>query len=135
MMIQLDLFWNSMNERFQRATRWRPITSGAKREREVASEAILRDSDIDSIVETVVSGELGMWGEPFDVAPAPPEIDAMPACQGVFQATQESFDDDPTEEESLKELRRLDVDIGSDQGQPDHMDESDGALPPSSDSQ
>lgn len=119
---EADKFWQKVAKDLARQSGLAPLTpEEAQKEFEELPDVKLSDSEIDSVIDQVTSGELAVW--------TPTPIDAeMPAAESeaieedVFQLNRNEGEPDPETDKLLDELRRKALE----DGQADEQEDSAG---------
>jgi len=103
---EADRFWQKVAKDLARRSGVAPLTpEEAQKEFDALPDEKLSDSEIDSVIEQVTSGELAVWTpEPTDVEMPGAESQAIE--QDVYQLNRNEGEADAETDELLDELRR-----------------------------
>ena len=103
---EADRFWQKVAKDLARQSGVAPLTpEEAQKEFEALPDAGLSDTEIDSIVDQVTSGELAVW-TPVSTDADLPAADSEAIEQDVYQLNRNEGQSDAETDELLDELRR-----------------------------
>jgi len=127
---EADKFWQKVAEDLARQSGLAPLTpEEAQREFEALPDVRLSDSEIDSVIDQVTSGELGVWTPtPIDTEMLGAESEAIE--EDVCQLNRNEGQDDAETDELLDELRRRALEDEPSSGQEDSTGMGGDAEPP-----
>jgi len=103
---EADRFWQKVAKDLARRSGVAPLTpEKAQKEFEALPDKKLSDSEIDSIIDQVTSGELAVWApEPIDAGM--PGAESQEIEEDVYQLNRNVGEADAETDELLDELRR-----------------------------
>ncbi len=103
---EADRFWQEVEKGLARKTGFASLTpEQAEKQYDELPEATLSDSEINSIIEEVTSGELTDW-TPRPVDAPPLDADSEVIEDDVYQLNRNAGEGDAETDELLNELRR-----------------------------
>ena len=112
-----DKFWQEVEKDLARKAGLAPLTpEEAEREFEELPDAKLLDSEIDSIIEEVTSGQLTDW-TPTPIDEQALGVDSEVIGEDVYQLNRNAGEADAETDELLDELRRKAFENESEDGQ------------------
>jgi len=127
---EADKFWQEVEKDLARKAGFAPLAAEqADREYNELPEATLPDSEIDSIINKVTSGELTDW-TPMPVDEPPLDVDSEVIEDDVYQLNRNAGEGDAETDELLNDLRRKALEDESEDGQENETAMGGDAEPP-----
>jgi len=103
---ETDKFWQEVEKDLARQAGFAPLTpEEAHKEFEELPDAKLEESEIDSIVDQVTSGQLTVW-TPAPIEEETPALEPQAIEEDVYQLNRNAGEADPETDELLEDLRR-----------------------------
>lgn len=127
---EADKFWQKVAKDLARQSGLAPLTpEEAQKEFEALPDVKLSDSEIDSVIDQVTSGELAVW-TPTPIDAETPGVESEAIEQDVYQLNRNEGQDDAETDELLDKLRRKALEDEPPNGQEDSTGMGGDSEPP-----
>jgi hypothetical protein len=127
---EADEFWQKVAKDLARRSGLAPLTpADAQKEFEALPDVRLSDSEIDSVIDQVTSGELAVW-TPTPIDAGIPGVESEAIEEDVYQLNRNEGQADVETDELLDELRRKALEDEPPNGQADATGMGGDSEPP-----